>query len=188
MLEFFLIPLMYIVAIIPNALIGRPFSDLLLIYANQEGSYEYLTLNAPNLYQWISNDYYDIFNPAGIALAASVVLAFSYVCYKGKTPLGSGLIIKIALLSSLLVPYFLPQMHERYFFMADIISIIYAFYFGKHYLVPAIVCLISFFSYTPYLFGITVINMKILALILLGLIFFLIMDLTKDLFPKAAQL
>ncbi|HEY0606327.1 MAG TPA: hypothetical protein VGD58_25615 [Herpetosiphonaceae bacterium] len=36
----------------------------------------------------------------------------------------------------LAIPLFLPNMHERYFYLADIITIIYAFYFPTPVLDP----------------------------------------------------
>ena len=58
---FFLIPLVYLAVITPAWLVGRPLDELLLIYMNQAKTYKNLTRNAPKLYQWIPQTYYDIF-------------------------------------------------------------------------------------------------------------------------------
>jgi hypothetical protein len=56
-------------------------------------------------------------------------------------------------------------MHERYFYPADVLAIVYAFYFPKYFYVPIVVIICSFLSYLPYLFGINLpLNIVSLAL------------------------
>ena len=45
-------------------------------------------------------------------------------------------VIELALLLAVIVPFLLPRLHERYFFMADIISLLYAFCFPKNFILP----------------------------------------------------
>lgn len=182
---FLTIPGIYLLLSLPAVAVGRPLWDILMVYFNQVGTYEFLTLNAPNLYQWIPNDYYDFINPAGQILAVMAVVLFFFAVYKSHRDIDNEILLKLSLLSVLIVPYFLPQMHERYFFPADIISIPYAFYFyRKYFYVPITIILISFFSYGPYLSGEAAIQMTLLALVLLILIIILLVDLLKSLYPK----
>jgi Gpi18-like mannosyltransferase len=79
--------------------------------------------------------------------------------------------IQLALISVLVVPYLLPKMHERYFFAADVISIIFGFYYPRYFFVPIIINLVSLFSYFPYLMlqhgvGVQIFSLPILSLIL----------------------
>ena len=53
--SFLLIPGVYLVSILPAWLRGRPLIDLLLIYARQAGQYARLSMNAPTVYIWISD-------------------------------------------------------------------------------------------------------------------------------------
>jgi len=54
----------------------------------------------------------------------------------------------------ILVPYFLPAMHERYFFLADVLSVVAAFYVPRRlWPVPLLVQFASAFSYVPFLAG-----------------------------------
>lgn len=57
-------------------------------------------------------------------------------------------------------------MHERYFFVADIISIIYGCYFPTYFFVPITVGMVSLFSYFPFLINMTIVSLKVLAIIL----------------------
>lgn len=52
--------LVYLVTIIPAWIAGRPLTDLLLIYLGQSQKFKELTKNAPNLYQWIPNELYNL--------------------------------------------------------------------------------------------------------------------------------
>jgi len=85
--------------------------------------------------------------------------------------------VELAVLSVLVVPYMLPKMHDRFFFPADVVSIILGFYFPQRFYVPVVISLVSFFSYFPFLFGYEVIPLRYLALVLLALIVLLIRHL-----------
>jgi len=183
-LNFLMIPGMYILLSVPCLIAGRPLSEILLIYVFQTTTYEHLTLNAPNLYQWIP--IYDIeTNIAAVAFAMAVVLMFCFICYKCLKDTDSSTIIKLSTVLLLLVPYVLPKMHERYFFPADILSIIYAFYFPKYFYLPVVVVLVSYFSYYPYLFPDSpYINLGHLAFALLVIIAIVGRDLYNTCFIK----
>jgi Gpi18-like mannosyltransferase len=51
------------------------------------------------------------------------------------------------------VPFFLPKMHERYFYPADVFAIAYGFFFAEHFFIPIAMGTISLFAYQPFLFG-----------------------------------
>lgn len=78
--------------------------------------------------------------------------------------------VLLAIFSVLIVPFFLPKMHERYFFPADIIAIVFAFYFPKFWYTPVVIGMASLLSYLPFLYGITPISLAWLALLPLALI------------------
>ena len=94
--------------------------------------------------------------------------------------------IQLATVSVLVMPYFLPKMHDRYFFAADVISIVYGFYFPVYFFVPIIVGMVSLFSYVPFLFGREVIPLSFLAIILALMIVILLRQLTYTLQQKKA--
>jgi Gpi18-like mannosyltransferase len=141
------IPLTYAVVMTPAWLLGRPFKDLLLIYTNQASQYKRLTANAPNLYQWIPNDWFTITVPIGIIFTASLVLLLLILTYRSPIKLGAEQWVTLALLFSLVIPFFLPKMHDRYFFLADVLSIIFVLYQPKFYLLPIILQVASLISY-----------------------------------------
>ena len=50
------------------------------------------------------------------------------------------------------IPFFLPHMHERYFYLADVLSVCYAAAHPRRFYAPVIVLLGSFNGYCAYLF------------------------------------
>jgi Gpi18-like mannosyltransferase len=147
------IPLMYLVSILPAFIAGRPLPDLLLIYFNQSQKYKELAKGVPNLYQWIPDYYYREVVPIGLILTTLAILLLTYSVHKNKLKLNYQNIIHLSLISVLLVPYLLPKMHQRYFYPADLLSIVFAFYFPQYYWVPIVVQICSLLSYlgTPIL-------------------------------------
>jgi Gpi18-like mannosyltransferase len=142
-----LIPFVYLIAMSPAWLAGRPISELVLVYFAQANKYKDLAKNAPNFYQWIPNDYYHIVVPTALILTVLGIFLLAYIVCKSKLELTQDRLIYLATISVLAMPYILPKMHERYFYPADILSIIFAFYFPQYRWVPIVVQMASFFSY-----------------------------------------
>ncbi|MEJ6484171.1 hypothetical protein N0Y54_23130 [Nostoc punctiforme UO1] len=142
-----LIPLVYVVLILPAWFAGRPISELLLIYFNQANKYKELTKNAPNIYQWIPSNFYNIVVPIGLALTISAILLFAYIVYKSRLEITQDRLIHLATISVFFMPYILPKMHDRYFYPTDIFSLIFAFYFPQYRWVAIVVQMSSFFGY-----------------------------------------
>ena len=183
--EVIVVPIVYLIIVSPVWLLGRSIADLLTIYLHQANTYDQLTLNAPNIYQWLPDGQQDI-KQASTFFAISIVSLFCLIVYKSEKELSNQLIIKIALVSSILLPYLLPHMHERYFFPADVLSIIYAFFQPKFLFVPILVIFASFFSYFPFLFNREPISLSLLAGMMGFVLIVTTVDLIVNLYPKLA--
>ena len=177
---FLIIPGVYLISILPAYLLGRDFIDLLKIYYMQMNKYPWLTLSAPNIFQWIPPTPFDLWRNVGILLALSAVAILSLLVLASRRKITNAIMLKLALVFVLIVPFLLPQMHERYFYLADVISLIYTFYFPDYFYVVILIQLSSLLSYIPYLIGI-LINLQYVALVPLGLIIITIWDLLKTL-------
>jgi Gpi18-like mannosyltransferase len=153
---FLLVPFVYLLTLVPSWIAGRNFFELLLIYARQSNTYHELSKHAPTFYIWFPNSAYDFLYPAGLLLGISVAFLIIAGLVKSQRAVDRDLIVQSAFVFVLCVPYFLPKMHERYFYLADVLAIVYAFYFPKYFYVPIVVIFCSFLSYLPYLFGIDV--------------------------------
>ncbi|BAY64430.1 hypothetical protein NIES22_45280 [Calothrix brevissima NIES-22] len=173
-----IIPLVYLVLMLPAWFAGRPMKDLLLVYFNQANKYKELAKNSPNLYQWISNDLYNIVVPIGLSLTVAAMILLAYRVYKSRLEITQDRLIHLATISVLFMPYILPKMHERYFYPADILSIIFAFYFPQYRWVAISVQMASFFSYLG-----TQIYIQIFS-IPLGFTLWFIVQNCDTIFPK----
>jgi Gpi18-like mannosyltransferase len=70
-------------------------------------------------------------------------------------------------------------MHDRYFYPADILSIVYGFYFPRHFWVPIVTIMVSLFTYISYFFEREPVPLPLLAVILLVLIVFLVWETAR---------
>ena len=181
------VPAVYLISIIPAWIAGRPLLELLTIYVGQVGGYAGLEHNAPNMYTWFPANMYQILYPAGIIFAVSICLIYVAVILKSGVHLSKHLIVQLALLSALLVPYFLPKSHDRYFYPSDILSIVYGFFFPGYFYIPLAANLISFFIYEPFLFGANIFPQPVLALALLIVIVIVIRQMVLALYKPGAE-
>jgi Gpi18-like mannosyltransferase len=144
---FLIIPIVYIISILPVWLYGRPLNELLIIYLSQSGSYKYLTLNFPNLYILISNVYYEPVKIAGIIFTALFTLLSGFWLIKKSFDFTFELWIKLAFLSAIVVPFLLPGMHERYMYLGDVLGVLYFLVNRKKIHLPIGILIVSFYSY-----------------------------------------
>lgn len=178
-----IIPLVYLVAMLPAWIAGRPIKELLFLYLQQGNKYQQLAKGAPNFYQFIPNEFYNIFLPTGLILTVFAIFSLSYLVYKSKLEITQERLIYLGTISVFFMPYLLPKMHERYFYPTDILSIIFVFYFPQHRWVAISVQLASFFSYLEAFKVNTPIYIKIFS-ILLGFTLCFIIRNCDMIFPK----
>jgi hypothetical protein len=92
--------------------------------------------------------------PLGFGIFALLMaIAFFFLVNK-KIRVRQNAIVDIVLWSVLMANFFLPAMHERYLFVADVISWVYYVIKKRHKYVPLMTNLISLIAYFPFLFGI----------------------------------
>ena len=173
----FICPIVYFLSILPAWTLGKPIDELLLIYYNQSQSYSgHLTLNMANIYNWLPN-YPDIFLPIGIGFTGCLVVIIAFLLHRSNVRLSNEMLVFFAAFSVILIPYILPKMHERYWFPADIMSIVLAFYIPKYFWIPVSLQLISVVPYFSYLFGIQAMPLHWLAIAPLLVLIFLVQHL-----------
>jgi|SRR5271157_107120 len=176
--DFLLVPLIMFLSLVPAWLAGRSLIDLLSIYPSQASQYQQLSMHAPSLLSLIPNSgrFYPYFYPAGLILAVAVGLLFSIMIYKSQVGLTSSLLIELSLISVMLMPFVLPKMLDRYFYPADVLSILFAFYFPRYFYIPIGMNIISFFAYQPTLFQTESVAIPVLVLGILILLAVVIRD------------
>ena len=135
-----------------------------------------LTQNAPTIFQWITSSS-AIWKYLGLAAAGIVTLAIAVATFFRRQRLEVAQIVVLATTVVLAVPFFLPEMHERYFFLADVLTIVMAFYVRRYWIVAVVVSACSLLSYAPFLLNQTPVPLplvafaELLAVIVTGLVF-----------------
>ena len=109
---------------LPAMAIGWPARDILSVYYGQAQTFRELSINAPNIWLLIEQTGLigqQLGQRLAIALAVVAGCAISHLAFRmdGDRPR----LVAIALLAALAMPYCLPLMHERYFFLADIVAL-----------------------------------------------------------------
>jgi Gpi18-like mannosyltransferase len=157
------IPVPYLLAIVPSWLTGRPLADLLTIYVGQATWDTALSIDAPNLFAWIHPPE-GVGVAIGLGLAAAACAAYVVGATRDRSPLTPERLVLLATLALVLFPFVLPRMHERYFYAADVFSVVLAFHVPRLAWLPVAIGGASLLSYTPFLWGTTIVPAAMLAL------------------------
>ena len=176
-----------------------------------------LTYNAPNLYlffpmmelgssqefTWMryvaginekaTNEYLvDWLIPAlqSAALYACVILtviavAYWLIHYREVTP---DMTLDLALFFAIFLPFVMPKIHDRYFFMADMLSVLYAARYRNRRFLPVLVIGSSLMSYLPYLTRRRPVDERWLALMMLAALVLVTRDLLVKMRKNRAAL
>lgn len=194
---FLLLPVVYFATLIPAWMVGRPILDLLLVYVNQTNDSYVLASYFPNIYLWIYQ-FLDSNKVPGMVFVAVLVFVMGIVLSRKKYTFTLEAWIVLLFLSSILCPYFLPSMHERYLYFGDMCALLYIAINRKSVINWAValgVLFVSFFSYaqciyhqsffiwTDYPEGmfsfITIVPWKGMSILYLGLIAYVVYDLVR---------
>lgn len=184
-----LVPLVMLAALVPALIAGRPILDLLLIYPSQAGQYEQLSMHAPSALSWVpsSGQFYPYFYPVGLVLGLTSALVISFAVYRSQAKFMPGLLVELALLCTMWLPFLLPKMHERYFYPADVFSVILPFFAPELFFAPVVMISVSFFAYQPTLFGVEPVSISTLAFVIFGLLTVLTRHALPQLFPESTE-
>ena len=145
--RFTLVPIVYIAMMSPAVALGQTWSDVFTVYAHQAGHFKQLSLNAPNLWYFISNDFYAAGSMVGLAATTIVCAALAF---RGRSaPLAFDARALTATMFVALAAMLLPKMHDRYFFAADVFSIVLAVCLPRFWFVAAIFQITSLCAYVP---------------------------------------
>ena len=178
--HFLAVPVIYIVSIIPAALAGRSIWNLLTIYERQASDRDDLTLEAPSAWQWIPENHADILGRLALIWGISVVLLLTLLVAALPFELTQARLVALATASVLVTPFVLPRMHDRYFFAADVLSIVLVFFVPRLFAVALLVQLASLFSYWPTHFNGELIPLHYVAFANLAAIVLLLVWMARE--------
>lgn len=150
--ELLVFPAAYIVFMLPALIAGRPFIETMTLYFAQAGTVgDAMNYNAPSLtsmFRWSGNTA----GPSMLLIAAAfaLVLAAYAVAAVKRRALDDTVILGFALLLAMGIPYLLPHMHDRYFFISGVLALVLAFRDVRFFPVPLLAELASLHCYYAY--------------------------------------
>ena len=163
---FSLMMLSMYVACSPGLLVGRGLLEPIKIYIIQS-NYEYLWLNFPSFWSLIAlSDIgtHSLFKTIGVILAASILgIGLFFATYK-KIKINHSNIILIAIWTVYTCLLFLPNMHDRYAYLLDLLFIMIIFLNKRFAIFSIIPILSSILVYANYLFLNVTVSVNIIAI------------------------
>jgi Gpi18-like mannosyltransferase len=181
---FFWVPTTYLLWMFPAYLTGYPLLGSITNYFVQSNVFVSLTMNAPNLYVFLSDQPYAIFSPLGWTLAACICGYLVWVAIRSKNDLDISSMLLFVVLISTIMPFILPKMHERYFYPAALISVALPFFLPKFRLIPIALQCSSLLSYTRFLIGGDILPLIIPALMNGAIVCFLVYAFIRNFSSK----
>ena len=197
-----LIPVVFFICLVPAWVAGCSLIDLLISLlpppltvhglwhktpspTSESGSWSKTTrLNSPSIFNLLADDERWL-GAFGLWFAIAAVFMGMVAClYSKKRPTVS-LTTQQAVMFSCLTPFLLPHMHERYIFLGDVISVLYAFLRPRHFWLTLLVVGASFVSYFPFLFEKVPVPLSAASVMLGGASIFLFFDLLRTMYPGA---
>lgn len=145
-----LIPLVYLVMMLPAALAGRPWKDLLVVYIGQADVMHDLSMNSPNPWWFARGAGVDYQTGVVIGLVLGAIAGILIVIASLKRERSPISILLIAAVCVAVMPYVLPKMSSRYFFVADMLMVALAFARPALWPVAVMIQLGSLIAYVSY--------------------------------------
>ena len=148
-----LFPAAYVILVLPAVLLGRPFLDTVTLYFSQTGSIgSGLNYNSPSVFAI----FWQITEPepaSSIAIAAAFIYMVNLlaVAWVSRSRLTDRAVIALSLLFAVGIPFLLPHMHDRYFYAADILSVVLAYALPMLWLAAPLTQFASLLGYHAYL-------------------------------------
>lgn len=174
--SYLLVPVTYIVLAIPTIMTGRPWRSVMTVYMAQAEKHPRWAPTTPTLYTFLEQARTPITQTLtlmALILAAIIVSVWVILAWKKRETDTHGSMLVAALASVGMVPFILPQMHQRYFYPQDVIALVVAFYRPKLWFLPVLSQIVSIIAYAPYLFNlrltIPIVNLDALVYLALPL-------------------
>lgn len=155
--RFYGYPLAILLSFIPSYCCGASFTEPMQYFVSQVNGYSKLTLGCANIWYLFElpnmNNPDSPLNQASIYIALALIFVLTAIIYLRKIKLTDENIIYVATFLISIVPFFLPHMHERYFYALDGLVLVYALTKRKRYYLIPLMQVSSGIAYYHYLSG-----------------------------------
>lgn len=188
---FFIIPIIDIILCLPSIIVGKPIIEILNVYVNQTGEYSnYISMNFPGIYNIFFEPIENtnliempskMYEFLGIGITGIIYFLFAIFVFVKKIKFSEKNIIKFIVWSVMICTYFLPKIHDRYMFAADVISIVCIFIDNRKKYLPIFINGASLYTYIYYLFNGNYRSLSVISIILGLVLIYYTLSIFKEL-------
>jgi len=123
----------------------------------------WLTRNAPTIFTWGK---IPAFMPVIFIIA--VFFCIGILIINKKSEMSNNTLLLLFLFCTFAVPFFLPRMHERYFYIGEIAVILYSFLSPKRFWISILVIAPALATYAGYLWDTNPVSLVFLSGVMLA--------------------
>ena len=152
-----MVPLSFLFLMLPSAIAGRPWVEMLTVYVQQFDHFRAVSMRAPNPYfilQKFVNHFPSLYWPVtvmGLAFGVALVVALAVMFVRRTERPNTEQLLLMATLSLAAIPYVLPKMHDRYFFPATAMAFLLVLVRPRSWPVLLLMQLAELCAYVPFL-------------------------------------
>lgn len=181
-LEFLWIPVVYLIAGLPEVLAKHGLRATYFAYLEQTGELDSegygMVSFFPNIYNWGFDDHYKLLSTAAVMVLAAVLVVIAVFCYKFRERIDRNLVLYLAIWTSWTCVILLPGMHERYDYAMLILLTPFAIMVRKKimpFMLVANIC--SLIVYGITLFGAKIIDISYVSVFYVASYLFVTADI-----------
>ncbi len=181
-LEFLWIPVVYLIAGLPEVLAKHGLRATYFAYLEQTGELDSegygMVSFFPNIYNWGFDDHYKLLSTAAVMVLAAVLIVIAVFCYKFREKIDRDLVLYLAIWTSWTCVILLPGMHERYDYAMLILLTPFAIMVRKKimpFMLVANIC--SLIVYGITLFGAKIIDIAYVSVFYVASYLFVTADI-----------
>lgn len=153
--ELLLFPATYALTCVPALLLGKPLGDILGVYVGQTqegaGSLNYNCASIFSMVPYGTQLDETLSARLGILAAFALVLLLLVLATLFRDRLDDKALLLCGLVLAVGVPFLLPYMHDRYYFLADVLTVAWVCILPRTLPAAVLVQLASFSAYLTYL-------------------------------------
>lgn len=116
----------FVLSCLPPLLAGQSYDSILAVYIIQADFYSYLSASAPSIFGLFRYGPVGFIGVGRLFTLAATILLLGVAVLKMKRGKAQRSLLVLATLAVLMIPYLMPQMHERYFYVAEVFSLMLA--------------------------------------------------------------
>jgi Gpi18-like mannosyltransferase len=133
---------------IPAWFLGWPLAKCIMNYVAGTGISGTLTMNAPTIFTWGN-----ISGIMPVIFITAVLFCIGFLIIRKSSVPSNNTILLLFLFCNFAIPFFLPNMHERYFYIGEIAVLLYSIANPKRFWISIGVILPSLATYSGFLWG-----------------------------------